>query len=102
VLTLGELRAGVLLARSDQSRSARETRLRLLREAFEPIPVGIDVALRFGEVLAWARSQGRPERATDLLIVATAGVTERTLHTLDPGQASLARGIGLEVEGVGS
>lgn len=72
VVTLGELRAGVLLARSESSRLAREARLRAVSEAFDPIPVSPDVAIGFGEALAWARSEGRSERATDLLIVATA------------------------------
>jgi predicted nucleic acid-binding protein len=97
VITLGELQAGVLLARSEESRRAREARLRALREAFDPIPVSAEIALGFGEALAWARSQGRSERATDLLIVATAKATGRVLHTFDRGQAAVARGLGVGV-----
>jgi predicted nucleic acid-binding protein len=97
VVTVGELRAGVLLARSDESRRLRETRFRAVREAFEPLPVDGEVALAFGEALAWARSEGRSERATDLLIVATAKATGRVLYTLDRGQASVATGVGVKV-----
>lgn len=99
VITFGELRAGVLLARSEPARRARESRLRAVREVFDPLPVSQEVALEFGEALAWARQAGRSERATDLLIVATARATERALHTLDRGQAELARGLGIEVPG---
>lgn len=97
VITLGELRAGVSLARSDDSRRAREARLWAVSEAFDPIPVNKEIANGFGEALAWARSQRRSERATDLLIVATAEATGRTLHTLDRGQAAVARGLGVAV-----
>jgi toxin FitB len=97
VITVGELRAGVLLARSEDSRRVREARFRAIREAFEPLPVDTDVALAFGDALAWARSEGRSERATDLLIVATAKVTDRILYTLDRGQASIATGVGVKV-----
>lgn len=96
VVTLGELRAGVLLARSDSSRRSREARLRAIRETFDPIPVDQEVAIRFGEALAWARSEQRAERATDLLIVATAQTTGRALYTLDKGQAAVARALGVE------
>jgi predicted nucleic acid-binding protein len=37
-------------------------------------------------------------KATDLLIVATAAATKRTLYTVDTGQAELARGAGVPVE----
>ncbi|MGH2984961.1 MAG: PIN domain-containing protein [Solirubrobacterales bacterium] len=99
VITLGELHAGVLLARSGGSRAAREARFRAITEAFDPIPVGSEIAVEFGEALAWTRSQGRSERATDLLIVATARATGRVLHTLDRGQATVAQGLGVEVGG---
>jgi len=91
VITLGELRAGVRLARDASARAARQRRLNAIRDAFEPLPVDELVAEHYGEVLALARSAGRASKATDLLIIATAAATGRALHTLDDGQALLAR-----------
>jgi predicted nucleic acid-binding protein len=94
VITVGELRAGVRLADDPKARAARQTRLNAIRAAFEPIPVDEAVAEHYGEILATARSAGA-SKATDLLIIATAAATGRTLHTLDKRQAALA-----EVAGV--
>ncbi len=91
VLTLGELRAGVRLASDPQVRVLRQARLVAIRETFEPLPVDETIADHYGEVLAVARSQRRSSKATDLLIIATASATGRTLLTLDEAQASLAR-----------
>jgi predicted nucleic acid-binding protein len=55
------------------------------------------IAYQCGELLALARSQRRTSRATDLLILATASATGRTLLTLDDAQASLARAAGVAV-----
>lgn len=90
VITVGELRAGVRLADDPKARAARQTRLHAIRAAFEPIPVDEAVTEHYGEILATARSAGRPSKATDLLIIATAVATGRTLHTLDKRQAALA------------
>jgi len=91
VITVGELRAGVRLAEDPSVRGARQRRLNAIREAFEPLPVDELVTEHYGDILALARSTGRASKATDLLIVATAAATGRALHTLDDGQASLAR-----------
>jgi predicted nucleic acid-binding protein len=97
VITLGELRAGVELARDDSTRRGRARRLAGVRAAFLPLDVDVDVAEAYGEVLATARREGRTAKATDLLIIATARATERRLVTLDDRQAKLARAAGLEV-----
>lgn len=97
VISIGELVAGVGLARDAAARRLRQDRLDALRAAFLPLPVDIAVAVTFGELLALARNMGRSEKASDLLIVATASATGRTLHTLDERQASFARATGLEV-----
>ncbi len=94
VVTLGELRAGVHLARTDEARRLRLARLDAVRRAFVPIPVDEPVAERYGEVLALARREGRTVKATDVLIVATALSTSRALATLDEAQANLARAAG--------
>jgi hypothetical protein len=55
-------------------------------------------ASKYGELLAWVRDRRRLEKATDRLIAATAGATDRRLYTLDRRHASLAKGAGLAVE----
>lgn len=97
VITLGELRAGVLLARDERVRAARRSRLDLVQAAFAPLPVDEAVAGEYGRILALARSTRRTAKASDLLIVATAAAHERTLHTRDERQASLARAAAVAV-----
>jgi predicted nucleic acid-binding protein len=94
VVTLGELHAGVHLARTDEARRLRQGRLDAVRRAFAPIPVDEPIAERFGEVLALARREGRTVKATDVFIVATALSTSRAIATLDEAQANLARAAG--------
>ncbi len=98
VITLGELRAGVRLADDPSARAARQKRLVAVRDAFEPIPVDETVAEHYGDVLATARSAGSTTKATDLLIIATAAATGRTLYTLDMRQAALAKAAGIAVQ----
>ena len=98
VITLGELRAGVTLARDSVVRAARQARLAAIRETFEPLPVDESVAERYGDVLAVARSRKRTSRATDLLIIATAAASGRILQTRDEAQAKLTDLIGVPVK----
>lgn len=102
VVTLGELRAGVLRARGSIQQAARRARLADIRAAYAPLTVDEAVAEHYGDALAHARSVGRMAKATDLLIIATARATGRTLHTLDRAQANLARELGVLVTGVGA
>jgi predicted nucleic acid-binding protein len=102
VITLGELRAGVHRASDVTERAERLTRLRLIRSAFDPIPVDEAVAEEYGRALALARDEGRGQKATDLLIIGTAAATNLALHTRDIGQAKLARRMGLVVHGPGA
>ncbi|MBA3434596.1 MAG: PIN domain-containing protein [Actinobacteria bacterium] len=97
VITLGELHAGVLLARDDRARADRRHRFEAVRAAFAPLPVDEPVVMRYGEILAVARSQRRTAKATDLLIIATAAAHDRKLHTHDERQAELARAAGIPV-----
>jgi toxin FitB len=97
VITLGELRAGVLRARDAARRSARARRLHAVRAAFAALPIDEDVAEYYGEALAAARDLGRTAKATDLLVIATAAATGRTLYTLDQAQAGLARELSVSV-----
>lgn len=89
VITLGELHAGVLLARDERIHVGRAARLDAVRAAFAPLPVDEAIAERYGEILAVARSERRTAKATDLLILATAAVHDRILHTRDKRQAAL-------------
>lgn len=95
VVSLGELRAGVLRARGPASRSVRAARLADVRSAFAALVVDAAVADQYGAALAHARGAGRIVKATDLLIIATAAATGRELVTLDTAQAALARELGL-------
>lgn len=99
VLTLGELHAGVLLARTAPVRSHRKARLAAVRSAFSAIPFDQNVAEHYGEVIAFARRTSRSTKASDALIIATAAATGRTLVTLDTSQARLARATGVTVQG---
>jgi toxin FitB len=102
VITLGELRAGVLRARDASARAARVERLNGVRSMFVALPVDENVADHYGRALARARDEGRGEDAADLLIVATAAATDNALHTRDERQAKLARRMGLVVHGPGA
>lgn len=97
VVTLGELHAGVALARTEPMKQVRRARLDAFRTAFAPIAVDELVAEHYGAVLAVARAEGRAAKATDVLIIATAAATSRTLVTLDLAQARLARAAGISV-----
>lgn len=97
VMSLGELQAGVLLARSDAVRRLRRRRLEAVRAAFAALVVDDAVADRYGAVLAAARAERRVGKATDLLIIATAAVHARTLFTLDVAQERLASSVGVAV-----
>jgi predicted nucleic acid-binding protein len=95
VITLGELRAGVLMARDGPLAPARRGRLAAVRAVFAALAVDEVVAERYGDVLAIARSRGRTVKATDLLIIATAAATGRRLFTRDAAQSRLARSAGV-------
>ncbi|MEX2194721.1 MAG: PIN domain-containing protein [Thermoleophilaceae bacterium] len=97
VVTLGELRAGVLLAAEAASRAARAQRLARIRAALLALPVDDAVADQYGVALAHARQRRRVTKATDLLIIATAAATGRLLMTHDRSQAALARELDLPV-----
>lgn len=90
VVSVGELRAGVLLAKSREVTAVRSARLEAVRAAFLALAVDDAVADGCGTVLAAARGARRTVKATDLLIVATALVHGRALVTLDAAQAGVA------------
>jgi len=95
VITLGELRAGVLVAHNGPIADARRRRLAAVRAAFAALVVDEAVAEPYADLLVVARSERRAAKATDLLIIATAAATERELYTLDADQLRLARAAGV-------
>lgn len=99
VVSVGELHAGVRLAKDPAIAEARRRRLVRVRAAFTAFPVDDTVAERYGDVLAVARTEGRIVKATDLLIIATAAATGRELVTLDDAQRRLAEAAGVRSSG---
>lgn len=85
VVTVGELEAGVLLARGDPERAARLRRLTGVLVEAPAIAIDRRVAARYGELRA--ASGHRP--SNDLWIAATARAHGLTLITRDREQAAL-------------
>ena len=84
-VSVGELEAGVLMARDDATRAQRLRRLTALLAEAPIIPVERAVAARYGELRA--ASARRP--ANDLWIAATALAHDLTLITADERLATL-------------
>lgn len=86
VITLAELRFGVLVARDERTRATRLRRLEAVLRSFDPLPVDDAVADRYGEIAAAVKHAGRQPRARqfDLLIAATAAAHDATLVTRNP------------------
>jgi len=83
VLSVAELRLGVLLAPDATGRAARLARVTEVERLFEPLPVDEDVASAYADIVASAREQGKRPRAMDALIAATALANGLTLYTRD-------------------
>ena len=88
VMTLGELHAGVLLARSATSRAARLARLADVHREFAILDITPLVAQRFGEL----RAQSDRRAVADILIAATALAHDMILVTRDRRQAAMIPG----------
>jgi predicted nucleic acid-binding protein len=84
-ISVGELHAGVELARDDATRSARVARLTAIVASVPVLPVDGAVAARYGEL---RRVSGRVP-SNDLWIAATALAHDITLVTRDEGLAAL-------------
>jgi predicted nucleic acid-binding protein len=98
VVTLGELRAGVLLANDPVTRAERSRKFVNTHKTFLAYGVDARVAERFGEINAFARLEDRIRNKADLLIIATAAEHALTLFTADKRQGRLAEDLGLLVE----
>lgn len=90
VVTLAELKLGVLVAPNALERSNRLARLVELERTYSPIPVDDDVAGAYAMLVAAERERGRRPRAMDALIAATALARDLTLYTRDEGLAGFS------------
>lgn len=91
IVSIAELRLGVLLARDSVTRAARLTRLVEAARLFDPIPVDDEVASAYAEIVAAAGERRKRPRAMDALIAATALAHGLTLFTRDRGFERLHR-----------
>jgi len=84
-ITLAELSAGPLLAKSDRERIARQSVLQQVEADFHAIPFDDRAARAFGRVSAELRSSGRKTsaRAYGALIAATAVANELPVFTMN-------------------
>jgi toxin FitB len=83
VVSLAELHFGVLLARDDDARARRLSRLSAMQRRFDPLPVDEAVAESYGLLASQVAKAGRQPRprAMDLLIAATARAHDAALFT---------------------
>ena len=97
VISLAELRYGVLVAKSADARAIRLARLSGLEKRFDPLPVDEAVADSYGRLAAKVAGIGRQPRARvmDLLVAATAHAHTATLYTRN---AEDLRGLGDLIE----
>lgn len=94
VLTLGELRKGIL--RLDDSRKAHRLQTWLdtdVRARFQNriLPIDAEVALEWGKLVAEAESAGHPRPAIDALLAATAITHHLTLVTRNTADVPFTR-----------
>ncbi|HEX9642508.1 MAG TPA: type II toxin-antitoxin system VapC family toxin [Acidimicrobiia bacterium] len=82
VVTIGELRLGVLMADGIEARQRRLSTLQLAA-AVEPIPIDGAVATAWAELVATLRTIGRSMKLNDSWIAATALAHELPVATQD-------------------
>jgi tRNA(fMet)-specific endonuclease VapC len=85
-VTLAELSAGPLVARTDAERAARQAVLQQAEADFDPLPFDAAAARSFGRVAAALRQAGRKPaaRSYDAMIAAVAVARGLPLHTSNP------------------
>jgi predicted nucleic acid-binding protein len=82
IVTVAELRVGVLLADASQLEGRLSTYEQVV-SGFEPLPVDAAVAERFATLVAARRRQGRAVRVNDTWIAATALAHDACVLTQD-------------------
>jgi len=85
VVTIGEIQAGVLIARNDATRARRLALLAAVLAEAPSLPIDRQISAHYGELRA--KTGRRP--SNDLWIAATALAHDLTLVTADEQQASL-------------
>jgi predicted nucleic acid-binding protein len=63
VVTLAELRLGVMTAPDPASQARRLKTFSAAERQFEPLPINVDVADAFADIVADARQRGRRPKA---------------------------------------
>lgn len=96
-VAVGELHAGVALAKDAVERRHRAARLEAVLAQYDILPVDLAVAEAFGDLLARSRRENGPRNRGDLLIAATALAHGVDLATADKRLAAFARRAGLAV-----
>jgi predicted nucleic acid-binding protein len=83
VVSLAELHFGVLVAKGQEARATRLTRLSAVQRRFDPLPVDDAVADSYGRLAARVAQVGSQPRARvmDLLIAATAHAHNASVYT---------------------
>jgi len=89
VISLAEIKLGVLVASNAIERAKRLARLVEVERTYSPLPVDDDVASAYATIVAAERERGRRPRAMDALIAATAVANDLTLYTRDEGLAGI-------------
>jgi predicted nucleic acid-binding protein len=91
-VSIAELHFGLLVARDDEERALRATRLGLVEARFpDPLPVDDRVAREWGRLqAAVAQRGGQPRRRqSDLAIAATANVHDAVVITRNPSDLKI-------------
>ena len=85
-VTLGELSYGPHATDDPMKRAQRVAVLQHVESTFEPLPYDNYAARLYGQICAAVRAAGRQprERASDLMIAATAASNELPLYTANP------------------
>jgi predicted nucleic acid-binding protein len=91
VVTLAELRIGVSMAPDPQAHAQRLRTFSSVERFYEPLPITVEVADAFADIVADARQRGRRPAVMDVWIAATAVVHDVPVYTQDAGFDDLAR-----------
>lgn len=83
IASIAELHFGVLIAKSEETRAIRLSRLSVIQRRFDPLPIDEAVADSYGRLAARVAAIGRRPRARvmDLLIAATAHAHGASVYT---------------------
>ena len=83
VVTLAELRFGVLMAPDPAAHARRLRTFSAVERYYEPLPITVEIASAFADLMAEARQRGHRPQAMDVWIAATAVAHDLPLYTQD-------------------